>query len=138
MGRDDRRLGGDVNINAGRRLLGGALRDHPAALTLANLYISMTNSDTPKDGDFAAFLERKSAGVPTLEATAAAPAAPDESDRDTKRQTLDDVIVDGEEPTEELMEELEALKQAPPLSDEELARQALEHPGADGDPSTPE
>lgn len=56
----------------------------------------------------------------------------------TKRQTLDDVLTDGEEPTAELIEEINALEQAPPLSDEELAKQALEHPGADGDPSTPE
>lgn len=54
-----------------------------------------------------------------------------------KDQTLDDVL-DGEEPTEELLEEIDALEHAPPLSEEELARQALEHPGADGDPSTPE
>lgn len=62
---------------------------------------------------------------------------PHELAPDAERQTLDDVL-DGEEPTKELLEELDALEQAPPLSDEELAQQALEHPGADGDPSTPE
>lgn len=53
-------------------------------------------------------------------------------------QSLQDVLVDGQEPTEELLEEFRALGEAPPLSDEELARQALEAPGDDGDPSTPE
>jgi hypothetical protein len=60
-----------------------------------------------------------------------APAAPE-------RQTIEQVLVDGEEPTEELLQEWQALDEAPPLSDEELARQALNAPGADGDPSTPE
>ena len=98
----------------------------------------MTNSDTPKDGDFAAFLERKAPGASPHGAAAVASPTPHELAPDAARQTLDDVLVDGEEPTQELLEELDALEQAPPLSDEELARQALEHPGADGDPSTPE
>lgn len=95
----------------------------------------MTQADTPKDGDFAAFLERKASEVLLAGAAAVAPAAPDSPH--ASPQTLDDVL-DGEEPTEELLEEVDALEHAPPLSDEELAKQALEHPGADGDPSTPE
>lgn len=88
----------------------------------------MTHPDTPKDGDFAALLESK----------AAAAALPSDPERLGPGQTLDDVLIDGEEPTAELLEELAALENAPPLSDEELTRQAIEHPGADGDPSTPE
>ncbi|MFG6432705.1 hypothetical protein [Roseateles sp. LYH14W] len=102
------------------------LGDHPTASH--NLHIGMTNSDTPKDGDFAAFLERQ----------AAAPALPKEPTEVAPRQTLDDVLVGGQEPTSEFLEAIDALRRAEPLSDEELARQALEHPGADGDPSTPE
>lgn len=49
------------------------------------------------------------------------------------RQTIHDVLVDGEEPTEEFLEELHALENAPPLSDDELARQALQQPPADSD-----
>ena len=86
----------------------------------------MTHPDTPKDGDFAAFLERKAAGAPPQDAPAAQP------------QTLQDILVGGEEPTDAFIADFKALEDAPPLSDEELARQALEHPGADGDPSTPE
>lgn len=93
----------------------------------------MTNSDTPKDGDFAAFLERKAADAP-----AAAAALPDEATQAAQSQTLDDILVGGEEPTAEFLESIDALRRAEPLADEELARQALEHPGADGDPSTPE
>lgn len=52
-------------------------------------------------------------------------------------QTLQEVL-EGEEPTEEFLEEMQALENAPELSEEELARQALEAPGGDGDPSTPE
>ncbi|KQW51254.1 MULTISPECIES: hypothetical protein [unclassified Roseateles] len=98
----------------------------------------MTHPDTPKDGDFAEFLERKVSDVLLAGAAAVAPAAPDGLAPDASPQTLDDVLINGEEPTTELLEEMDALRQAAPLSDEELARQALEHPGADGDPSTPE
>jgi len=94
----------------------------------------MTPADTPQDGDFAAFLERKASEVLVAGAAAVAPAS---AAPHAPPQNLDDVL-DGEEPTEALLEEVDALEHAPPLSDEELARQALEHPGADGDPSTPE
>ncbi|MGQ3054490.1 MAG: hypothetical protein ACT6S0_22130 [Roseateles sp.] len=98
----------------------------------------MTHPDTPKDGDFAEFLERKVSEVLLAGAAAVAPAAPDDAAPGAAPQTLDDVLINGEEPTAELLEQIDALEQAAPLSDEELARQALEHPGADGDPSTPE
>ena len=52
-------------------------------------------------------------------------------------QTLQEVL-EGEEPTEEFLEEMQALEDAPELTEEELARQALEAPGDDGDPNTPE
>ena len=104
----------------------------------------MTASDTPKDGDFAAYLERKAQAAPgqgpgigpSTDAPMAheSPSAPSEA----KRQTINDVLVNGEEPTEEFLEEVHALEAAPELSDEELERQALQHPGADGDNRTPE
>jgi hypothetical protein len=45
------------------------------------------------------------------------------------QQTVEDAIAHGEEPTDELLQEVRALDEAPPLSDEELERQALAHPG---------
>jgi hypothetical protein len=84
----------------------------------------MTN--TPKDGDFASMLEGAGRTAPQ---PAAAP--------DT-RQTIQQVLVEGEEPTEEFLEEMKALREAPAVSDEELERQALEAGGADNDAGTPE
>jgi hypothetical protein len=85
----------------------------------------MNDSDAPKDGDFAGYLVRKAQ-------------APTEPKPDAKRQTIEEVLVQGEEPTEEFLEEFAALESAAPLSEEELAQQALQHPGGDGDASTPE
>ena len=105
----------------------------------------MTNSNTPKDGDFAAYVERKVPATPDHVAATTTPVAVPESSQgsalgtqNSKRQTINDVLVDGAEPTDEFLEELNALEGAAPLSDEELARQALEHPGADGKTQTPE
>jgi hypothetical protein len=107
----------------------------------------MTNSDAPKDGDFAAYLERKVPATPRHDAVSATPAAaaketpspePAHAVPGTIRQTINDVLVDGEEPTDEFLAEINALESAEPLSDEEFDRQALEHPGEDGDPRTPE
>jgi len=53
-------------------------------------------------------------------------------------QSIVDVLVHGQEPTEALLESLRDDHQLPPVSDEELEQQALRHPGEDGDPSTPE
>lgn len=46
--------------------------------------------------------------------------------------------MNGEEPTEEFLEEWNTLTNAPEISDEELEQQALSAPGDDGDPATPE
>ena len=99
----------------------------------------MTTPDAPKDGDFASYLEARqksplpASPVEDAESSASAvdPAAP-------PRQTVEQVLVDGEEPTEEFLEEWNALQGAPKLSDEELARQAVAAPGEDGDPRTAE
>ena len=62
------------------------------------------------------------------------------SDPDAKEPgtTIEGILVHGEDPTAEFLEEFAALEGAPPLSDEELAAQALAAPGSDGDPATPE
>lgn len=85
----------------------------------------MTN--TPKDGDFASMLEQAGKTAPQAAGAGGTP-----------RQTLDQVLVEGEEPTEEFLEDFNALREAPKVSDEELERQALEAGGADGDAATPE
>jgi hypothetical protein len=94
----------------------------------------------PKDGDFAPYLEGKTGraaeapGAATLvdaNANASAPA-------DAPRQTIEQILIEGQEPTEEFLEAWNAGQAVPALSDEELERQALEAPGGDGDPSTPE
>jgi hypothetical protein len=89
----------------------------------------MSTTNTPKDGDFAAELDR-------LAQAATKPGTP--PDATASPQTLEDVLADGQEPTEEFLADLAALDGAPALSDEELARQALAHPGGDGNTSTPE
>jgi hypothetical protein len=102
----------------------------------------MSNSNTPKDGDFASWVEGKSEALkhelgekfPVPPTTLHSPSAHVE----TGRQKLEEVLLEHEEPSQEFLEELAALEQAPPLSDEELARQALEAGGDDGDSSTPE
>ncbi len=76
----------------------------------------MTTTNTPKDGDFAAMLEKKAHPAP---------------------QTLQEAPEVGDLTAGQLAE-LAELAEAPELSDEDLARQALEHPGGDGDASTPE
>ncbi|MBK8071652.1 MAG: hypothetical protein IPK34_06360 [Ramlibacter sp.] len=88
----------------------------------------MPSTQAPKDGDFAALLE----GAGSLRPTSPQPAAP------VPQQTVEDAIAHGEEPTDELLQEMRALDEAPPLSDEELERQALAHPGGDGNTDTPE
>ena len=88
----------------------------------------MPSTQAPKDGDFAALLE----GAGSLRPTSPQPAAP------VPQQTVEDAIAHGEEPPDELLQEVRALDEAPPLSDEELERQALAHPGGDGNTDTPE
>ncbi len=102
----------------------------------------MSQSNTPKDGDFANWVEEKSEALkfelgekfPVPPTTLQSPSVHVE----TGRQKLEEVLLEHEEPTPEFLEELAALEDAPPLSDEELARQALEAGGEDGDSSTPE
>ncbi len=102
----------------------------------------MSNSDTPKNGDFAHWVEEKSEAL-KFELGEKFPVPPTELHSpsvhvETGRQKLEEVLLEHEEPTSEFLEELAALGKAPPLSDEELARQAMEAGGADGDSQTPE
>ena len=99
----------------------------------------MPNTNEPKDGDFASYLEgftsRKNGIGLELNADrgSARPA-----ERKPGRQTIQHVLAEGQEPTTEFLEELQALNEAPDLSDEELERQALLAPGDDGNVQTPE
>ena len=102
----------------------------------------MSDSNTPKDGDFAHWVEEK-AGMLKFELGEKFPLSPATLHEapvhvETSKQKLGEVLLQHEEPTQEFLDELAALEQAPALSDEELARQALEAGGADGDNSTPE
>lgn len=101
-----------------------------------------SNSDNPKDGDFAAWVDEKTEAL-KFELGEKFPIPPTALDSpslhvETTQQKLEEVLLEHEEPTEALLEELQALKQAPELSDDELTRQALEAGGADDDASTPE
>jgi hypothetical protein len=98
---------------------------------------AMPPKNTPDDGDFAGYLD----GLPQRPAGAGAalPAeAQAEPSQPTDRQTIQDVMVEGQEPTDEFIEEFKALNDLPPLSDEEFERQALEAGGYYGDAGTPE
>ena len=99
----------------------------------------MQDTNAPKDGDFAAYLNRV-ANRDSDAAPASVAQANDTLAQEAKqeRQTIQQVLVEGQEPTDEFLEELNALNEAPELSDEELARQALSAPGDDGDVRTPE
>jgi len=102
----------------------------------------MSNSETPKDGDFAAWVDNKAEAL-KFELGEKFPVPPTElhspsMPAETGRQKLEEVLLEHEAPTPEFLEELKALEEAPPLSDEELARQALEAGGDDGDAATPE
>lgn len=94
----------------------------------------MTKPDSLRNGDYAAYLEGKTAQQTSsqdLNELFADPAT-------GREQTLEDIVLHGEDPSEEFIEEWNALQNSPDLSDEELARQALGAPGADGDATTPE
>lgn len=102
----------------------------------------MANSDTPKDGDFASWVEEKTEAM-KFELGEKFPVPPTELHSpsvhvETGQQKLEEVLLGHETPTQAFLDELSALEKAPPLSDEELARQALESGGADGDSGTPE
>lgn len=102
----------------------------------------MSNSNTPKNGDFANWVDGQSEALkhelgekfPVPPTTLQSPSVHVEAGE----QKLEEVLLGHEEPTEEFLDELAALDKAAPLSDEELDRQALEAGGADGDNSTPE
>ena len=102
----------------------------------------MTNSETPKDGDFAHWVEEKAEAMkfelgdkfPIPPTVLHSPSVHVE----TSGQKLEEVLLGHEVPTQAFLEELSALEAAPQLSDDELTRQALEAGGADGDPVTPE
>jgi hypothetical protein len=102
----------------------------------------MSDSNTPKDGDFAHWVEEKSEAL-KFELGEKFPIPPTALHSpsvhlETGQQKLEEVLLEHEQPTQEFLDELAALEQAPPLSDEELARQAMEAGGADGDSTTPE
>ena len=102
----------------------------------------MSDSNTPKDGDFANWVDGKSEAL-KFELGEKFPIPPTALHSpslhvETSEQKLEEVLLEHEEPTQEFLDELAALEQATPLSDEELARQALEAGGADGDSTTPE
>jgi hypothetical protein len=102
----------------------------------------MNDSNTPKNGDFAHWVEEKSEALkfelgekfPVPPTALHSPSAHVE----TGQQKLEEVLLEHEAPSPEFLEELAALEQAPPLTDEELDRQAMESGGGDGDSSTPE
>ena len=103
---------------------------------------TMTSDNTPKNGDFAQWVEEKTE-VLKFELGDKFPVPPTELHSpsvhvETGRQKIEEVLLGHEEPTPEFLEELAALVEAPPLSDEELDRQALADGGGDGDSSTPE
>jgi hypothetical protein len=102
----------------------------------------MSDSNTPKDGDFGHWVEEKSEAL-KFELGEKFPIPPTALHSpsvhlETGQQKLEEVLLEHEQPTQEFLDELAALEQAPPLSDEELARQAMEAGGADGDSTTPE
>lgn len=102
----------------------------------------MTNSETPKDGDFAHWVEEKAEAM-KFELGDKFPIPPTALHSpsvhiETSGQKMAEVLLGHEAPTEAFLEELSALESAPQLSDDELTRQALEAGGADGNPVTPE
>lgn len=102
----------------------------------------MSTSNTPKEGDFAHWVDEKSQALkfelgekfPVPPTALGSPSVHVE----TGQQKLEEVLLEHEAPTKEFLEELAALEEAPPLSEEELAQQALAAGGADGDSNTPE
>lgn len=102
----------------------------------------MTSTDSPKNGDFANWVEGKSEAL-KFELGEKFPVTANELHSpsvhiETGKQNLEEVLLGHEAPGEAFLEELAALQHAPPVSDEELARQALDAGGADDDNNTPE
>ncbi|MBC7719199.1 MAG: hypothetical protein H7Z77_05345 [Chitinophagaceae bacterium] len=100
------------------------------------------SSNTPANGDFAHWVEEKSAALqfemgekfPVPPTALHTPNAPIE----TGEQKLEEVLLGHETPTPAFLAELAALEEAPPLSDADLCAQALAAGGEDGDANTPE
>lgn len=92
----------------------------------------------PKDGDYAAWLEQQRGAAAPAAPVPPADLEPTLDEEGPREQTLEDVLVRGEEPNEEFLERFRALEEAPELTDEEMERQALEAGGEDGDAGTPE
>lgn len=102
----------------------------------------MIPSDTPKNGDFAQWMDEKSEAL-KFELGEKFPVPPtvlvsNSVHAETGQQKLEEVLLEHEQPTPAFLEEVAALEAALPLSDEELERQALQAGGADNDNSTPE
>ena len=130
-----------MSLRLPRRIMKQALAVRARAAQPAK-DMAMSNSDTPKDGDFAHWVEEKAEAL-KFELGEKFPVPPTELHSpsvhvETGWQKLEEVLLEHEEPTPEFLEELRAREQASPLSDEELEKQALEAGGADGDSSTPE
>lgn len=105
----------------------------------------MTETDTPKDGDFASYLARNTIRpIPDASVEEASEATSIDKNEepqplhDLARQAIEEMLFNNEEPTDELLEEISVLESASQLSEDDLERQALEHPGDDSDPLTPE
>lgn len=100
----------------------------------------MSNSDTPKGGDFTHWVEEKSEALKFELGEKFPPATSglEAVHAETFTQRIEEVLLGHEAPSEALLEELAALEAAPPLSEEELAKQALADGGTDADPATPE
>jgi hypothetical protein len=99
----------------------------------------MTDADPPKDGDFAAYLARKQEELRNSPEplTEQPPPVGPQTDEVARPQSIEDIVLYGQEPTDEFIEQWNEAKRNQ-VSEAELERQALEHPGADGDPQTPE
>jgi hypothetical protein len=95
-------------------------------------------SDTPEGGDFASYLENKHSLARASTKGTWEPVGQPLPRTAPGEQTIQDVLVHGEEPTDAFLETLHALHNAPDLSCEELERQALEAAGEDGYLNTPE
>ena len=111
-------------------------------MSSADVISSNIPDDTPKDGDFAHWIEEKTEAL-KFELGEQFPVPPTElhspsTPVETTEQKLEEVLLGHEQASPALLVELAALADAPPISDEELARQALADGGADGDVSTPE
>jgi hypothetical protein len=113
-------------------------------LTVKRLQRKKASVEAPKDGDFASYVERTARSTYALPESAvisSKPAVGVEISTGTpheKHQTLEDIVIKGEEPTEEFLKEFISAQEEPPISDEELERQALASGGADGNRKTPE